>query len=43
VLDETGSTHLDDQDLDEQLRVGRVGEGSGRAGDADGDTAEEVA
>jgi hypothetical protein len=43
VFDETDQTHLNDQDLDEELRVGGVGKGSGRAGDADGDTAEEVA
>jgi hypothetical protein len=36
-------THLDNQDLDEQLRVGSIGQGGCRACYTDGDTAEKVA
>lgn len=35
--------HLNDEDLDEEVGVGCVCDGGGRAGDADAETAEEVA
>lgn len=38
-----GTEDLDDENLDEQLAIGRVGNGSSRASDTDRYTAEEVA
>ena len=35
--------HLDNEDLDEQVGVRGICKGGGGAGDADGDTAEEIA
>jgi hypothetical protein len=39
---EDGAEDLNDEDAHEHARVRRVGDGGGRAGDADGDPAQEV-